>query len=284
MRASFIGSEATREPGDSHEGDGEVEPLPQASEGDEGAPGETARGHLAVGLLVLPRRTLAHESAGEAIHALAAVLAHAGHAPAGRRVDLAVLTCRRGGRDGDYGKPQLVPGLDLRRRPLDIASALSYLPGKVMATAQFITLSLLRGGVLIHRRLKYSFAGSISRSESRCFTKMPLIIGHADVRRCQAYVLRPRIKHRLENKNSSNKGQRPVYWWFLGASYKLVQQFGHIWSEEEGEGTKNSVIQGVEAGGNQRKVRFYSSFFFFKDSATEHVYTVRVAVNTVSGN
>lgn len=79
-----------------------MEPLPQASEGDEGAAGEAARGHLAVGLLVLPRRTLAHESAGEAVHALAAVLAHAGHAPAGRGVDLAVLTCRGGGRDGGF--------------------------------------------------------------------------------------------------------------------------------------------------------------------------------------
>lgn len=77
----------------SHEGHGEMEPLPQASEGDEGLTGETARGHLTVGLLVLPRCTLAHESTRQTIHALAAVLTHAGYTPAGGSVHLTVLTC-----------------------------------------------------------------------------------------------------------------------------------------------------------------------------------------------
>lgn len=59
-----------------------MEPLPQASEGDEGLSGEAARGHLAVGLLILPLWTLTHESTGETIHTYATVLAHAGYTPA----------------------------------------------------------------------------------------------------------------------------------------------------------------------------------------------------------
>lgn len=61
----------------SHEGHGEVEPLPQASEGDKGLTRETTRGHLAVGLLILPWWTLTHESTSETIHAYATVLANA---------------------------------------------------------------------------------------------------------------------------------------------------------------------------------------------------------------
>lgn len=76
----------------SQEGHSEVEPLPQASEGDEGLSGETARGHLTVGLLVLPRQTLAHESTSKAIHALAPILTHAGYTPARRCIYLTVLT------------------------------------------------------------------------------------------------------------------------------------------------------------------------------------------------
>lgn len=71
-----------KEDGYSREGDGEVEPLPQASEGDEGLSGEAAGGHLTVGFLVLPWRTLAHEATCEPVDALAAVFAHAGYTPA----------------------------------------------------------------------------------------------------------------------------------------------------------------------------------------------------------
>lgn len=78
---------------DSREGDGEVEPLPQAPEGNEGLSGEAAGGHLAVGLLVLPVGTLAHETARQPVHAPAAIFADAGHAPVRRRVQLTVLTC-----------------------------------------------------------------------------------------------------------------------------------------------------------------------------------------------
>ena len=59
-----------------------MEPLPQASEGDEGLSGEAAGGHLTVGLLELPRRTLAHETTREPVDTLAAVLTHTGHTTA----------------------------------------------------------------------------------------------------------------------------------------------------------------------------------------------------------
>lgn len=59
-----------------------MEPLPQASEGDEGVSGEAAGGHLAVGLLELSRRTLAPEAACQLVDALAAVLTHTRHAAA----------------------------------------------------------------------------------------------------------------------------------------------------------------------------------------------------------
>ena len=54
-----------------------MEPLPQASEGDEGLSWEAAGGHLTVGLLVLPWWTLAHETASEPVDTLAAILTHA---------------------------------------------------------------------------------------------------------------------------------------------------------------------------------------------------------------
>lgn len=74
-----------------------MEPLPQASEGDEGLAGEAARGHLAVGLLVLPRRTLAHEPSGQPVDAFSAVLADAGDALIRRHIQLAVLACENRG-------------------------------------------------------------------------------------------------------------------------------------------------------------------------------------------
>lgn len=134
--------------------------------------------------------------------------------------------------------------------PPNISSLCSYLPTDVIATAQFITLSH-PWRVLIHSRLKYGFFGSICCSESS-FTKIPLIINHADIR---MYVLRPCIKHSLRN-NSRNKGQSLVYGLCLGASYKLVQQFGHIWSEDRA-GHNGEGAPGVKPGGNQRKVWFF---------------------------
>lgn len=59
-----------------HEGDGEVEPLPQASEGDEGLSRKAAGGHLTVGLLILPGWTLAHETTCKPVDARTTILAH----------------------------------------------------------------------------------------------------------------------------------------------------------------------------------------------------------------
>lgn len=53
-----------------------MEPLPQASEGDEGLSWETAGGHLTVRLLVLPWWTLAHETTCQPVDTLAAILTH----------------------------------------------------------------------------------------------------------------------------------------------------------------------------------------------------------------
>lgn len=65
-----------------HEGDSEVEPLPQASEGDEGLSREAAGGHLTVGLLKLPWWTLAHETARQPVDTFATILTHAGYTAA----------------------------------------------------------------------------------------------------------------------------------------------------------------------------------------------------------
>lgn len=66
----------------SHEGHGEMEPLPQASEGDERLSGETARGHVAVGLLIFSWWTLTHESTSEPVHTLATIFTHTRYTPA----------------------------------------------------------------------------------------------------------------------------------------------------------------------------------------------------------
>lgn len=58
-----------------------MEPLPQASKGDEGLSREAPCGHLTVGLLKLPWWTLAHEATGKPVDTLAAVLTHARHTP-----------------------------------------------------------------------------------------------------------------------------------------------------------------------------------------------------------
>lgn len=90
-------------PGPSHsrQGQGEVEALAQASEGDEGAGGEAARGHLAEGLLEVSGRAVALEAADQQVDAGAPVLADAGAAAAGARTHLAVLPWARGGRQGE---------------------------------------------------------------------------------------------------------------------------------------------------------------------------------------
>lgn len=75
-----------------HKRDGEVEPLPQAPEGDKGLSWETARGHLTVGLLVLAGWTLADEAAHQQVHTLPSVLTYAWDAAARAGIDLTVLT------------------------------------------------------------------------------------------------------------------------------------------------------------------------------------------------
>ena len=59
-----------------------MEPLPQASEGDERLSREAAGGHLTEGLVELPRWTLAHETTSKPVDALAAIFTHAGYTPA----------------------------------------------------------------------------------------------------------------------------------------------------------------------------------------------------------
>ncbi len=63
-------------------GEGEVESLPQASEGDEGLAREAACSHLAVGILILIVRTLAQESSHQQVHTPASVLTHTRNTPA----------------------------------------------------------------------------------------------------------------------------------------------------------------------------------------------------------
>lgn len=57
------------------EREGEVKALAEALEGEEGVWGEVASAHLAVGLLVAARRTLASEAADQQVHAGASILA-----------------------------------------------------------------------------------------------------------------------------------------------------------------------------------------------------------------
>lgn len=69
--------------GSLREGQGEVEALAEALEGQEGVRREVARGHLAVGLLEAARRAVALEAADQQVDAGAAVLAHARRTAAG---------------------------------------------------------------------------------------------------------------------------------------------------------------------------------------------------------
>lgn len=71
-----------------------MKPLPEASEGNEGLSGETACCHLAVWLLVLPRRALAHKTTSKPVYTPATVLTHAWHTSAGRGIDFTVVSCR----------------------------------------------------------------------------------------------------------------------------------------------------------------------------------------------
>lgn len=80
---------------DLHEGDGEMEALPQPLEGDEGLRGEAPGGHLAVGPLVLARGALALEAPDEQVDAGASVLAHPRSTAAGARVHLTGFACKR---------------------------------------------------------------------------------------------------------------------------------------------------------------------------------------------
>lgn len=73
-------------------GEGEVESLPQASEGDEGLAGEAACGHLAIGLLVLSVRTLAQETSHQQVHTPASVLTNTRNTPARTCVHLTALS------------------------------------------------------------------------------------------------------------------------------------------------------------------------------------------------
>lgn len=75
------------------EGQGEVEALAEALEGQEGVRREVAGGHLAVGPLQAAWRTVALEAAHQQVDAGAAVLAHARRTAAGAGRQLAALAC-----------------------------------------------------------------------------------------------------------------------------------------------------------------------------------------------
>lgn len=77
---------------DLHEGDGEVEALPQPLEGDEGLWGEAPGGHLTVGPLIFSWWALALESPNQQIDAGASILTHTWGTAAGAGVHLAVLS------------------------------------------------------------------------------------------------------------------------------------------------------------------------------------------------
>lgn len=81
------------------EGEGEVEALPQALEGQERVWREVPRRHLAVRLLVGARRTLALEASDQQVDAGAAVPADVGGAASRPGGQLAALTWAERGRE-----------------------------------------------------------------------------------------------------------------------------------------------------------------------------------------
>ena len=111
--------------GDSREGHGEVEALPQAPEGDEGLRWEAPGGHLTVGPLERAGGAHAVEAADEQVHTGAPVLAHAVGAAAGARVHLAVLAwgdgvAERGSHgdlDGEGGGTGVCAAMSASRHP-----------------------------------------------------------------------------------------------------------------------------------------------------------------------
>lgn len=75
--------------------------LAEALESQEGVRGEVARGHLAVGLLVAARGTLALEPPDQEVDAGAAVPADSRGAAARAGRQLAALACTQRGRNED---------------------------------------------------------------------------------------------------------------------------------------------------------------------------------------
>lgn len=72
-----------------------MEPLPQASEGDEGLSRKAAGGHLTVGLLILPGWTLAHETTCKPVDARTTILAHTWYTAVWWCINLTVLACKK---------------------------------------------------------------------------------------------------------------------------------------------------------------------------------------------
>lgn len=83
------------------EGDGEVEPLPQASEGDKRLPREAAGGHLTVGRLVL-LWTPAQETTRGPVDTFPTVLTHTRNTPACGRIQFTVLAYKGKKRNLDF--------------------------------------------------------------------------------------------------------------------------------------------------------------------------------------
>lgn len=65
-----------------HEGNGEVEPLPETPERHERLAGEAAGGHFTVRPLELPGWTLAHETSSKPVDAFPTVLTNTGNTAA----------------------------------------------------------------------------------------------------------------------------------------------------------------------------------------------------------
>lgn len=77
------------------EGEGEVEALAEALEGEEGLQGEVPGGHLTVGLFITARRTLALEPSHQQVHTGAPVLTHTWGTTPGAARQLTPLAWRK---------------------------------------------------------------------------------------------------------------------------------------------------------------------------------------------